>query len=557
MPNAPTIHIGLLKVFLQTTIQLQCWRNTKLSLSDDAIKDACSQIPEDTCLLTAWKAIAEQITDRPALTSLTQRCLQICHEKGIELRARWPRTWSESIDQWIGKRFYLSAASNFSDAFKYTSIACSQIGRHGSHFPHWPTLLDAALQHCQRHHERLLLVPDTTLSDPAEQFSQRAQLPHLKVSMDARSSLHVWLARWLERLLSIQHTSDMAIALDDLQRHVYLSPPLDEARGTVADRPLRDRVAFTLADQVMVLNVSEHGTIAKLLRERLQDPKFPLGSSFIAATLADSTCEPDLLASWMDRGAVGWLHPGSSRFRTFYLASCPPRRAHKHETAPPQHTQSLCIPIPLRMDAGQHPEDDDSVFLVHCTRGNSGPLPEESMASYLDRAWNTGHVPQAHPLISLQQIVRSAHIRGNTRLTRTSQPCVSFSAVPLLELLAARRFRSHLGRWDWEPYGLRIRRSALESLGARPVIYGCQKDYEQLDDADRPFFQARGKKDKRTGLDWSSEREWRLPGELNLGDLALESVTIFVATELQAQQLARHCPWNVAWLPHKYSSPNS
>ena len=170
------------------------------------------------------------------------------------------------------------------------------------------------------------------------------------------------------------------------------------------------------------------------------------------------------------------------------------------------------------------------------------------MESYLDRAWNKGYVPEAHPLSTLQQIIQDRRIIGNTRLTRTTQPCVSFSAVPLPELLARRRFRSHLGRWDWEPFGLLVRRAALESLGAKPVRYGTDEDYRKLDRSEQHYFQPLGKRDKRTALDWTSEQEWRILGNLNLADLPHEAVTLFVATQQQAQQLARYSPWSVAWI---------
>jgi hypothetical protein len=92
-----------------------------------------------------------------------------------------------------------------------------------------------------------------------------------------------------------------------------------------------------------------------------------------------------------------------------------------------------------------------------------------------------------------------------------------------------------------------IQQSVLTALGARPVIYGSTDLYEQLSADDRPYFQPTGKRDKRTGLDWSSEEEWRLLGNLSLSQLPAEAVLLFVEHQQQAEQLARYSLWNVVW----------
>lgn len=186
-------------------------------------------------------------------------------------------------------------------------------------------------------------------------------------------------------------------------------------------------------------------------------------------------------------------------------------------------------------------------YLAHCTRGNSGPLPNETLDQFRDRAWSDGVIPDSHPLWTLQQILNDQRIIGNPRLTRTQQPCVSFSEVPLTELLSRRQFRSHLGRWDWEPYGILVRREALKRLGARSVVYGDEAEYKQLADHDKPYFQPRGTKSARNHQDWSSEREWRLLGDLNFSLIARESIIVFVATQTEAQQLARRFGLPVLW----------
>ena len=115
--------------------------------------------------------------------------------------------------------------------------------------------------------------------------------------------------------------------------------------------------------------------------------------------------------------------------------------------------------------------------------------------------------------------------------------------MPLDELLRRKIFRSHLGRWDWEPFGIMIRRDILERLGARPVIYGTDAEFNDLDHRDRPFFQAAGKSDQ-----WLSEKEWRLPSSLDLSSLPPDAVRIFVENPKSAHQFAKKFPWPVFWI---------
>lgn len=163
---------------------------------------------------------------------------------------------------------------------------------------------------------------------------------------------------------------------------------------------------------------------------------------------------------------------------------------------------------------------------------------------YQDRVWIEGRVRECHPLVTLNRICQQRRLRGTSRITRTTQRSVSFSAVPLPRLLRSRNFQSHLQRWDWEPYGLLIDRDALEGLGARPVIYGDEIDYARLPAAQKPYFQPLGKEPQQ----WAQEREWRLLGDLDLSVLPGDAVRLFVRTRIEALHMARIFSWPVLWI---------
>ena len=119
--------------------------------------------------------------------------------------------------------------------------------------------------------------------------------------------------------------------------------------------------------------------------------------------------------------------------------------------------------------------------------------------------------------------------------------------MPLVDVARLRTFRVHRGRWDFEPYGICIRRKVLQQAGARPVLYGVETDWNRLNQADRPFFQRRMSENAGTGdsINWSHEREWRVLGNVDLGRVDDESALVFVPSFEEARALLPHCRWPI------------
>ena len=140
----------------------------------------------------------------------------------------------------------------------------------------------------------------------------------------------------------------------------------------------------------------------------------------------------------------------------------------------------------------------------------------------------------------------SGRLLASSEFVRGETPVVSLTAVPLGEIHTLRTYRSHLGRWDFEPYGICIRRDWLQRRGTRPVQYGDEALWDAMSSADRPFFQ---KRESHTAggkvFDWTVEQEWRHVGDLKLDGIPARAAMLFVPSEAEARQLAASSPWPV------------
>jgi hypothetical protein len=188
--------------------------------------------------------------------------------------------------------------------------------------------------------------------------------------------------------------------------------------------------------------------------------------------------------------------------------------------------------------------------LSHCTRQQAGPWPDQAAEDYLDDLILARGDTQHSALAALKRIVRTRRLVATGRTIRGSAPVVSFTDVPLAELDRLRVFRPHRGRWDFEPYGICIRRDWLIQRGTRSVRYGDEALWQGLLAAERPFFQlsrTRPRRGNRT-IDWTVEREWRHVGDVDLRCLAPDEGLLFVPTEVAAYELAAVSPWPVTVL---------
>ena len=284
------------------------------------------------------------------------------------------------------------------------------------------------------------------------------------------------------------------------------------------DRSLaRDRAVIAMADRVDGLYVRRGGTLHRAIRQRVdQRPHRP---TRIAYWPGQKTAVDEIVAS----GAMGWyLSDGTSAASDGVRSS----------EAVVGGSDFLVRPPPGR-------------WLVHCTRARVGGWPGQTDDQYRDEL--LGGDEDAYwrrtPLDSLCRILDQRRLAGSAIASVRSQPVVCLSARPLDELLAGRTFRSHLSRWDYEPYGVLIRQTAAESSGVRPVIYFSDGDKPSVAPGDRWFHHPRG-----TTHDWTAEREWRCRGDLDLSDWVKDDVRVFAVDDEISRRRLADCPWPVVWV---------
>jgi hypothetical protein len=212
----------------------------------------------------------------------------------------------------------------------------------------------------------------------------------------------------------------------------------------------------------------------------------------------------------------------------------------KADTAQPHPGKIVLLPSP-----------ESWPYLTHCTRRREGPWPDQDNVDYLDDLILARADADHSALSALKRILSQQRLIATASAIRGGTPVVSFTAVPLAELHRLRVFRPHRGRWDFEPYGICIRRDCLELCGARPVQYGDDQTWDGLSSDDRPFFQLRKTRQTATGgrIDWAVEHEWRVAGDVDLSGIPADDALVFVPTEPEAQALAGVSRWPVTVVP--------
>lgn len=314
-------------------------------------------------------------------------------------------------------------------------------------------------------------------------------------------------SEWLRSLASWQHDAG----------HVALvSPPKNDTELAKTDLPLRDVCLFAACQQLLVCHVRPRGSLERLVR--LSGPR-----DGMALVDHEQLVPKSLLTDWRLAGG-----------QTFEVV---PRRRAPVAPRPPKPTGERLLSA-SDLSANE--------FLTHCTRAPRGRWPDQTEKAYLDALLDGVETTPRSALDTLLRILQQGRILAGAHAIRGDFQVVCFTAVSVAQLSKLRTYRQHRCRWDFEPYGICIRKRALEHLGARPVQYGDDATWELLTEGERPFFQQRfSGRGKRT-IDWSVEQEWRKTGDVELANFRPDDVIVFVPSAREAQRVADAGPWRVA-----------
>ena len=288
--------------------------------------------------------------------------------------------------------------------------------------------------------------------------------------------------------------------------------------STGVSRGDRDQLSVSNADVIIALAVGNRSRTRSLIQRVLEAP--PESRPPVWFAHSTSLVSREIAEKWTTQGARPF-DPGTRRLPD-----------------PPVAEGTIRLATDQMVESGD--------WLVHCTRECAGRWPGQPQNEYLDDLIlgrnSADHSVQA----TLRKILVERRLRAVSRPVRGLPPAVSFSASPLEELLTRRVFRGHRGRWDFEPYGLAISRAWLAARGARPVVYRRPKDLR----GDDPFEQPTGSRGSRRRLDWTSEEEWRHPGDVDLSSLSASQGLVLVHRDSDLRYVAGFSRWPVLVLGH-------
>ena len=189
-------------------------------------------------------------------------------------------------------------------------------------------------------------------------------------------------------------------------------------------------------------------------------------------------------------------------------------------------------PVYDLLEAELHPLPAEN-WLVHWTRSSPGPWPGESEAAFFRDML-------AHPSIyvrsareTLIRILREKYIRASSWKIPGQVPVVSLTENTPETAVTLMKWRKRFIRYTYEPYGIAIRRQHLESIGARRVVYA---GHANAPDADAWMYQSPGE-----FADWTREREWRYPGDLQISTLGGKNWFVIVPRGEDREYAEKQC----------------
>ncbi len=321
---------------------------------------------------------------------------------------------------------------------------------------------------------------------------------------------------------------------------VFVSPPIqipfEAATSELPDQPIGDRILFAAGDRLQVLRARANGSIQALLIKHVQDAE---RCKSIVMLASESTGEIPATVSDSTGCIVPWLLKSDARETEPEAIATDPISNDEQMSAPDVKTP---VSTPLT-----HPGE----WLLHWTRSTLGPWPDQDEQEFNDELILGCQSSDRSAFATLLRIVNEGKLWASSEAIRGGYRVVSFTEVPLQEFRQRQTYRRHRRRYDFEPWGIAIRRDVLTSAGARPVIYGDEETWRTISDHDQPFYQNIGTSDG-----WiMDEREWRIAEHVHLKQLPLSAVVVFVDSIAAFRIVQKQTHWQVLVVPDRMSIP--
>ena len=442
----------------------------------------------------------------------------------------FPLPWSEALPGIVGSfSFQLDVPFRKAMPQEWLGLVSSHNAKHGYANQDWQESLQSALLLAQRQGWGILCASDAPYSEIIIHACKRFHIPFrtIRLNEPARAN-HPSENREYEQA----NSCDFGILW------------IDHAAGNTASNatreiPTHDVASVFLANHVFVIELREGGKVATLLALRLRNPNIPPGSTYLSLPTTHKSKTPSPQSrDWLALGAIGWLNGGTNN-------STPSEHLATQQTNPASFglasNEGITVQpiVPMRLLGATK-----SKYLIHCTRPRRGPWPDQSISQFHDELLQYPWLQQPSVLATLQRILQQQRLIATNNFRRGKTPTVCLSGNEIHELLAMRRFQSHLARWDWEPYGIMIDSDWLQQNGARPVSYIDSGVAKKTNENELPFCQVVTSVEGPT--DWRQEKEWRVAGDIRLCKVPFSKAIVFVASCADARVLQSISRWPIA-----------
>ena len=429
----------------------------------------------------------------------------------------FPIPWARHFAEALGNASYrLLPAKEKANPRAWLGIASSSVHKNNYMCQDWQDSLQSALMLASRQGWGIQFAEDTPYSPLIQHACHRFSIPI--------------------RIIRVQKQKDtQAKRMESSDCSAYVNQPeillLVSHNDSGNDKlPLHDRAVVFLSEILFVLELNPGGKVEKLLDKRLACPFIPPGTTYLslrAKKEAKATKHKSI--DWLERGAIGWLNCIANN------DSEP--QSHSNKSASLLESYQPIVSLDLLTSSPRN-------YLIHCTRSRRGPWPDQTVAQFHDEVLHRPWVSQPTALETLERILQQQRLIATDHCRRGIEPSVCFSSKDIRQLLAMRKFQSHLARWDWEPYGIMIDLVWMTAHGAKQVSYIDSATARRLNKEQLTFCQVVNRDVGSTN--WREEQEWRLAGDLRLSQIPFSKAIVFVPTRAEAQALQRYSRWPIA-----------